>query len=169
MQVPKRKSESLRQAGRHTDHHLTRSAIDKLERRLQRLENEDRPRAVSDLAAAREMGDLSENAAYTEAKARLRSVDNRILSIKDRLKHAVVIEGGPTTDGRIRIGSRVRLAVNGREREYEILGSQESRPAAGRISFSSPLGAALMGRQAGETVTVNAADRELDYEIAEVN
>jgi transcription elongation factor GreA len=169
MQVPNRKSESLRQTGRQTDHHLTRTAISKLERQLTRLTNDDRPQAVSDLTAAREMGDLSENAAYTEAKSRLRSIDNRILSIKNRLKNAVVIEGGPTADGRIRIGSRVKLSVNGREREYEILGSQESRPAAGRISYSSPLGAALMNRRAGETVTVTTADRELDYEIIEVS
>ncbi|MBI4457976.1 transcription elongation factor GreA [Candidatus Uhrbacteria bacterium] len=168
MQVPKRKSEMDRLAGRQEDHYMTAEKVRRLKADLEDLERVQRPKAVEDLTKAREMGDLSENAAYTEAKARLGRIDGRVLSIKDRLKNAIIIETGADPSGKIRIGSTVVLMINGNRRTYQILGSQETNPAAGRISHLSPLGKALIDRRAGETVTVAANGRDIVYTIVEV-
>ena len=169
MRVPQRKSESLRRSSRPDDNRLTAEAIARLKRTLRRLEEEERPPAVEDLTAAREMGDLSENAAYSEAKSRLGRIDGRILSIKERLKNAVLIESGPDESGRIQVGATVTVETNGRQRVFRIVGSQETRPGAGLISGQSPLGAALIGHRAGETVTVQLNDRTVEYLILEVS
>lgn len=143
---------------------------------MRRLEEEfheisafQRPKAVEDLTRAREMGDLSENAAYAEAKSRLGRIDARIFSIKERLKNAVVIETGPDAVGRARVGSKVTVSVGGRERTYEILGSQETDPARGRISHSSPLGSALIGKCAGGSVIVSGPSGDVRYEIIKID
>lgn len=169
MQIPKRKSEENRKYGKREDNFLSAAAIRKLQDDLRRLQDVSRPRAVEDLTRAREMGDLSENAAYSEAKGRLMGIDRRILELKDRLKNAVVIERGPDDEGRARIGATVTVRVNGKEKSYDITGAQETDPSSGRISHHSPLGAALMGKKAGDTVTVKAATgKEVEYEIIRV-
>lgn len=170
MRVPKRQSELHKKYGRTSDdRYLTQSAMQRLKRDLEDLQDRQRPQAVEDLTRAREMGDLSENAAYSEAKGRLARIDGRIFSLKERLKYAIPIESGADASGRIRIGATVTVEVGGKERQYEILGSQETNPAKGRISHLSPLGKALMGRKAGEAVTItNAEGREIDYRIVDV-
>jgi transcription elongation factor GreA len=168
MRVPVRRGE-LHRSLEPVDRYLTAAAVEELKADLRRLERR-RPAAVEELTAAREMGDLSENAAYTEAKARLRRMDGAIERIKDRLRHAVIIEEG-SPDGRACIGAsvKVRVADTGKERTYLITGSQESDPLAGRISHASPLGQALLGRSAGDRVTVQAASgKAVGYEIVAV-
>jgi len=169
MRIPKRKSEESRKYGSRGDDFLTGAAIRKLQAELSRLVDVSRPRAVEDLTRAREMGDLSENAAYSEAKGRLAKIDSVIFSLRERLKNAVLIEPGPGPDGKVRVGSTVTVSVNGKERTYMILGSQETNPTTGRISHVSPLGAALIGRTAGDEVRIkNAAGSEVAYRIVEV-
>lgn len=169
MQIPRRKSEEHRKYGRRGDDYLSPTAIRKLQDDLRRLEDVSRPRAVEDLTRAREMGDLSENAAYSEAKGRLFGIDRRILEIKDRLKNAVVIERGPDDEGRARIGATVTVRVNGKEKSYEITGAQETDPGSGRISHHSPLGSALIGKKAGDVAVVKAATgKEVRYEIMRI-
>lgn len=166
--MPKRKSEENARANKEVDNYLSLAAIKKLKDDLRRLEEVSRPRAVTDLTRAREMGDLSENAAYSEAKGRLMGIDRRIFEIKAKIKDAVVVQRG-SSDGRVSVGAVVTVAVNGKERTYEITGSQETDPGAGRISHRSPLGSALMGRAAGETVSVvNAEGKEVKYGIVSV-
>jgi transcription elongation factor GreA len=169
MQTPKRKSEELkRSGGRDEDHYLTADAIRKLRDEIEIIERAHRPKAVEDLTRAREMGDLSENAAYHEAKGRLMRLDGRVFSLKEKLKHAVLIEPGTAPTGRIGIGSTVVIAADGKRRVYQILGSQETDPSSGRISHLSPLGSALMGHAAGDEVAVKAQDREIVYRVEEV-
>lgn len=164
MRIPHRRGEGVNRFGPR-DEHLTASAIERLRRTLDRLERSERPKAVEELARTREMGDLSENAGYQEAKALVSRLDGRIFSLRDRLKHAVVIEGGADSLGRARIGANVTVRVNGKEKVYEIVGSQETDPKAGRISQNSPLGHALIGHAAGETVTLRTVSGETNYEI----
>ncbi|MEY4744713.1 MAG: transcription elongation factor GreA, transcription elongation factor GreA [Candidatus Parcubacteria bacterium] len=169
MRMPKRKSEENARANKEVDNYLSPEAIRKLKDDLRRLEDVSRPRAVTDLSRARDMGDLSENAAYSEAKGRLMGMDRRIFEIKEKLKNAVVIERG-SDDGRVAVGATVTVRVNGKEKSYEIVGSAETDPSGGRISHLSPLGTALLGRAAGDETTVkNAEGREVRYEIVEVH
>ncbi len=169
MQVPKRKAEERRQFGHPSeDAYLTPEAVRRLEEELARLERQDRPKAAEEVARTREMGDLSENAAYSDAKARLQRLNTRILSIKERLKRAVVIRPEEDPSGRILVGSTVTLDSGGARRTYRIVGSQEANPALGRISRLSPLGSLLLGRKAGETVTLKVDAKETTYAIVEV-
>lgn len=150
------------------DRHLTVAAVERLRRDLRDLEERQRPQAVEDLSRARDMGDLSENAAYHEAKSRLGRIDGRIFSLKERIRNAVIIEAGPNTDGLVQIGSTVVISSDGGRKIYQILGSQETNPSLGRISHLSPIGSALIGRGAGETVVVKIRDKEVVYRIDEV-
>ncbi len=167
MRLPKRKSEQNRRYDDH-DAYLTLEALGRLKDELKRLER-TRPKVVEELSEARELGDLSENAAYQYAKGRLAGIDRRMHIVNEKIKNAVVIEGGADAEGRIRLGSRVAVEVNGKRREYLMTGTQEADPGAGRLSHKSPVGAALMGRRAGETVTVETGGRMIKYRIIDVS
>lgn len=150
------------------DDYLSPEAIRKTEDELRRLER-TRPKVVKELSEAREMGDLSENAAYQHAKGRLAGIDRRMFILKEKIKNAVIIEAGADPEGRIRIGSRVTVEVNGKRKNFVITGTQEADPGTGRISHKSPVGSALMGRRAGETVAMKTKDRSVEYSILEVS
>ena len=132
MQVPHRRSEEHKKYQRPSDvdTYLTAAAIARLKDDLVRSEKE-RPKAAEDVARYKEMGDLSENAAYQEAKFQLRRINSRIESIKERLKRAVVIDEDAGAGGVVRVGATVTIRMNGQEKTYQLVGSQEADPARG--------------------------------------
>lgn len=151
------------------DNYLTPAAIQKMKDEIGRLERHVRPKCVEELSRAREMGDLSENAAYHDAKSRVAGIDSRLFTLKERIKNAILIEEGADSDGTVRIGCTVVVSVNGKERTYEITGSQETDPGSGKISHRSPVGAALLDHKTGDEVKVKSADgREITYVIEQV-
>lgn len=166
MQVPKRKPGKY--ALGPADDNLTHAAIKKLQEELERIEKHVRPKAVEELRRTREMGDLSENFAYSVAKGKVMGLDHRLLEIKERLKNAIPIRHGAGPGGTVRLGATVTLSVNGKERVYDIVGAQEADPGTGAISYHSPLGKALIGKRAGDVVKVLVNDREVTYRILEV-
>ncbi|MFZ2804697.1 MAG: transcription elongation factor GreA [Patescibacteria group bacterium] len=168
MRLPTRKSQQLKLNDEEAVIFLTPQAIENMKRTLVRLEKTERPQAVTDLTVAVAKGDLSENAEYTEAKGRLGNIDGRIFSIKDRLKRVVAIERGAGADGNVRLGATVRVEVNGKMKTYEIVGPTESDPSRGRISHVSPLGQALVGHGAGETVMINTENGNVEYKILDI-
>ncbi|MFH1430125.1 MAG: GreA/GreB family elongation factor [Candidatus Uhrbacteria bacterium] len=169
MQIPRRKSEQESRAKRTTDHYLTPEAVERLRRTLDDLVHRQRPLAAEETRRMADMGDRSENAGYTSAKAMLTRINNRIVSIEERLKHAIVIERGADRDGCVRIGSMVVVSIDGRERTFEVLGSQEVSPGRGRISYRSPLGAALIGHRVGDCVTITVSEKEKMYRIVRIS
>ena len=166
MQVPRRRSEQHQKYQRPSDvdAYLSAAAIARLKDELARLEKE-RPKAAEDVARYKEMGDLSENAAYTEAKFHLRRLNGRIESIKERLKRAVVIDEQAGAAGVVRVGATVTIRSNGQEKTYQIVGSQEADPSRGRISRLSPLGQLLVGKRAGDTVMRSMDGKDVISEI----
>jgi len=153
MQVPKRKSEEWRIAKQTpTDFHVSKDKLERMKRELKRLVEIERPKQIQEVQRTKEMGDLSENAEYQEAKWKLRRMNSRITSLEQRILKAIPIESGPSADGRVQIGSTVSLNNGSKILHYEIVGSQETDPTKGRISHSSPLGQALIGKQVGDTV-----------------
>lgn len=166
MQVPKRKAGKY--AGGPVDYHLTPEAMQKLRDELLRIETLIRPKAVEELRRTREMGDLSENFAYSIAKAKVNGLDMRTFEIKEKLKNAIPIRRGAAADGSVRIGASVEVEVNGKVKIYDIVGSQETDPRGGSISHLSPLGAALMGRKPGETVALAINGNSVAYRIVGV-
>lgn len=150
----------------HSDYYLSQTAIDQLKIELERLQR-NRPKAVEEVTRTQAMGDLSENAGYQTAKAKLRGMDSRIFEIKEQLKHAIVIKPG-TSNGKIRIGSVAIVEIDGIKKTFEITGSHETDPAAGRISHLSPLGASLLGHGVGDSITVRAGNGETTYQVVEI-
>lgn len=168
MQVPKRKSEQHRKFAGLDDHYLSPAAIAKLKQELERLRDYSHPKAIADLQSAQAMGDLSENAAYSEAKGRLMGINRRMLEVAELLKNAVVVHSGVADDGSIRIGATVTVEVNGKERVFEITGARETDPASGKISHLSPIGSALLRHKAGDSVTVHVNGRDVIYLVKDV-
>ncbi len=163
MQVPKRKPGKY--APGPADYHLTPEAIQALKDEMERIETKIRPKAIEELRRTREMGDLSENFAYSAAKAKVGGLEMRVLEIKERLKNAITIRRGAASDGSVRIGASVEVEINGKTKVYDVVGSQETNPGSGAISYLSPLGAALMGHKPGETVSIIANGKEVTYKI----
>lgn len=166
MQVPRRRSEQHRKYQRPSDvdAFLSVGAIAGLKTELERLEKE-RPKAADDVARYKEMGDLSENAAYTEAKFHLRRLNGRIDSIKERLKRAIVMPEGTDASGTVRVGATVTIRSDRGEKTYQVVGSQEADPSRGRISHLSPLGQLLMNKKVGDTVRREIDGKDVAYDI----
>src|SRR6185503_985924 len=118
--------------------YLTQKGLDDLQREHEELVKTKRPEVVTRLAAAREMGDLSENAEYTAAREELAFIDGRIEELEMILKSVVVIEDHHG-DNMISLGSEVTVKVNGKKEVFKLVGEWEADPQQKKISHESPL------------------------------
>lgn len=148
------------------DPFITRGKLSKLEEELEKLKT-IRPSAAAEVARLAELGDFSENVEYQMAKGRLRGINNAILKLENQIHEAIVIED-EKKDGVVRIGSEVEVVFDGKNRKYKILGSVETDPKNGVISYNSPIGAALLDRMSGEKFVIKLADREVVCKIISV-
>jgi len=150
---------------------MTREGYDHLRRELERLRTEGRRKASQAIADARGHGDISENAEYDAAKEHQAWVERGISELEGKLAAAQVIDTSNLTGDRVTFGSTVLLKDgNGREEvRYRIVGSDESDVKQGKISVSSPLARALIGKEAGNEVVVDAPGGKKMYEILKVN
>ena len=167
MQIPRRKSDELR---RREDGpiHLTENGLQSLKEKLERLKKA-LPERIAETARTAAFGDRSDNAEYKAAKAILRRTHYQVLEMQEQMKRVVIIQPGRNSSGTVQIGSVVVLAVGGKQKTYQILGAQETDPGQGRISFQSPLGAALMRHKNGDVVTVPTANGSREYRIIEIS
>lgn len=169
MRLPTRRSERLK-IKKDEDRYLTEEALARLKLRLEDLQKRELPAAVEEVRRTAEMGDFSENAAYQIAKGNLRRINNRILTLQEELKQAILIPKNKNASGRVRIGSTVVLrGEDGKELIYQILGSREASPGRGRISHVSPLGQALLGKEAGAEIEIQLARNKSRYVILRVD
>lgn len=169
MRLPTRKSETLAQTKKVHDDFLTPAKILRMREEIVDLEQRQRPVAAEELRRCAAMGDLSENAAYSYAKFELRRINNRIISLEQRLATAIPIDQSESTDGRVRIGSRVTVeSSNGRTSVLEVVGSQEANPLRGRVSYLSPIGKSLIGHGAGDRVSFESPAGTIKYAIVAV-
>lgn len=146
---------------------ITKAGLESLRQELEELVNEKRPGLVERLSVARTQGDLMENTEYHNAKDELEFLDGRISELEEVLKYAVVADGN-TRGGAISLGTRVTLKANGAQHIYHIVGEWEADPAEKKISHTSPLGQALIGKKVGEKVEVEAPAGKVLYEILEI-
>lgn len=147
--------------------YLTREAIEKMKKRLERIDGEELPQAIADVRRTGEFGDFSENAEYQEAKSRMRSLRDQATTMKEKLK--VVIEIESSTSSLVQLGSTVTLElIDGSRKIFRIVGSQEADPVKGKLSFKSPLGAKLMGRSVGEEIELTTGSGKRIYRIISV-
>jgi transcription elongation factor GreA len=140
----------------------------KLNAELKRLKGE-RPEVVEAIEAARAHGDLSENAEYHAAKERQGHIEMSIADLEDRLSRAMVIDPTTLSGDKVVFGATVTLLDEDKKKvRYQLVGQTEADAKDGRISYNSPLGRALIGRQAGEEVEVSAPGGDRSYEIKKI-
>ncbi|MEO7601651.1 MAG: transcription elongation factor GreA [Sphingomicrobium sp.] len=135
---------------------------------LKRLRNE-RPEVVEAIETARAHGDLSENAEYHAAKERQGQIEMMIADIEDRLSRAMVIDPTTLSGNKVVFGATVTLIDEEKKKvRYQLVGQTEADAKVGRISYNSPLGRALIGRQKGEDVEVTTPSGDRYYEITKI-
>ena len=149
---------------------MTASGFKGLEDELNRLKNEDRHEVIKAIAEARAHGDLSENAEYHAAKERQSFIEGRVMELEDQIGRADVIDISKLSGASVKFGATVTLVDEDtdEERKYQIVGDLESNAKAGRISLSSPIARALIGKSKGDTVEVAAPGGARSYEILKV-
>lgn len=147
--------------------YLSKSGLEKLKSELRELKTKKRQEIAVRLEHAKSLGDLSENAEYQEAKEEQSLVESQIAELEETLRNAVIIAEGLGTD-LVRVGSTVGVRSERGEEVYNIVGSEEANPLAGKISNESPLGHAFLGKKVGETVEVKTPGGMVKYEILEI-
>jgi transcription elongation factor GreA len=144
---------------------LTAEGLTKLNEELKELIGKKRPDVIERIREAASHGDLSENADYAQAREEQSFIEGRIQEIEDTIKNAEIIATGGGHHNTVSIGSTVKVLVNGKERSYTIVGSNEANPKEGKISNESTVGKALLGRKSGEKFKITAPAGEMEYEI----
>lgn len=149
---------------------VTREGFEKLQAELKQLKTIDRHEVIKAIASARELGDLSENAEYHAARERQGFIEGRIAELEDKLARADVIDVKLLNGSSVKFGASVRLIDEDTEEtlSYQIVGDDESNLSKGKISLSSPLAKALIGKDAGDSVDVRTPGGVKSYEIIEV-
>jgi transcription elongation factor GreA len=149
---------------------MTASGYERLKLDLKQLKSVDRPKNIKEIEEAIAHGDLSENAEYHAAKERQGHLEARISHIEDRLARAQVIDLTGQSPDQVRFGCTVRLedVETSEEVRYTIVGEDEADAAQGRISITSPVGQALMGKEVDDTVAVKVPKGDREFDVLEI-
>ena len=149
---------------------LTIKGFAALEEELKQRQQVERPRIIQAIAEARALGDLSENAEYHAAKEQQSHNEGRIAELEDKLSRAEVIDVSKLSGDTVKFGARVKLVDEDTEEEkvYRIVGDVEADVKEGRVSISSPIARALIGKSVGDTVEVSAPGGARSYEILDI-
>jgi transcription elongation factor GreB len=149
--------------------YITPEGARRLSEELSRLRSTERPRVVQEVADAAAQGDRSENAEYIYGKKKLREIDRRMRYLTKRLERAVVVDPRQPRGDKIFFGATVELEdASGARTTHQIVGEDEIDSGGNRISWRSPVGRALLGRAAGDVVTVRRPTGEVELEIIAV-
>ena len=149
---------------------MTVGGFSRMQEELRRLKSIDRPAVIRAIAEAREHGDLSENAEYHAARERQSFIEGRVLELEDKIARAEVIDVSKLSGSAVKFGATVVLAdeETDEETKYQIVGEDEADIKQGLLSVTSPLGRALIGKQAKESVEVTTPRGAKSYEIVKV-
>ena len=149
---------------------MTPEGYQKLQEELDRLVRIERPKNIQAIAEARAHGDLSENAEYHAAKERQSFLEGRIQEIQAKLSRAEVIDPSKINQSKVAFGATVKVLDTGADEEYlfTLVGTEEADVKQGKISVSSPVGKALLGKEVGDSVIIKAPARTIEYEILEI-
>lgn len=149
---------------------VTKEGYAALKEELEMLKRVDRPQNIRAIEEARAHGDLSENAEYAAAKDRQGFIEGRIGELGFKVANAEIIETGKLPKDRVVFGSKVLLENidTGENVEYQLVGLDESDIEKGRISISSPLGKAILGKKPGDELTFEVPDGKRFYELVQI-
>lgn len=131
------------------ENYISEEGLEKLKKELEELKTIQRPEVIDRIANARELGDLSENAEYHEAREKQSFIEGRVLELESLIKNAVIVKN--SNSNQVGIGSTVHASCdNGAIVKYTIVGHSEADPASGKISHASPMGRAFIGKTVGD-------------------
>lgn len=149
---------------------MTAEGYAALDAELKRLKTVERPSVIAAISEARTHGDLSENAEYHAAKERQAFIEGRLAELEDKIARAQVIDVSKLSGKQIKFGATVNLLDedSGQKSKYKIVGEDESDVKAGKISISSPMARALIGKEEGDVVEVMAPGGPKSYEVVKV-
>jgi len=146
---------------------ITEEGLIKLEKEVAYLKTEKRKEIAERIREAKELGDLSENAEYTEAKEEQAFIEGKIIELEYIVKSSQIIEADKKSDIVI-VGSKIKVKSNNKELEYLIVGSNEADPSKGKISNKSPLGKAFLDKRVGEKVEVDVPQGKIAFTIESI-
>jgi len=149
---------------------ITHSGFSALEEELRQRQQVERPRIIQAISEARALGDLSENAEYHAAKEAQSMNEGRILELESLISRAEIIDIAKLSGDRVKFGATVKLVDEDTDetKTYQIVGEPEADVRSGRVSVTSPIARALMGKTVGDTVEVNTPGGGKSYEVVEV-
>ena len=147
----------------------TQQGYQELVDELHYLKHEKREKIKNDIAVARSFGDLSENSEYDEARNEQAKNEARIKELEELLENAVILDESNIDTSVVSLGSTVKISGPMGEVSYDLVGSNESNPMEGRISDQSPIGAALIGKRAGDAVSVETPGGTIEMKVLEVS
>ncbi|MCE5194578.1 MAG: transcription elongation factor GreA [Nitrospiraceae bacterium] len=149
---------------------MTPEGHKKLQEELDRLIKADRPKNIKAIAEARAHGDLSENAEYHAAREKQSFMEGRIQELQAKLSAAEVIDPSKINQSKVAFGAKVKVldTDSGEEYFFVLVGVDEADVKKGKISISSPVGRALLGKEVGDTAVMKAPARTIEYEILEI-
>ena len=150
---------------------MTAEGHARLETELKRLKTVERPDVIKSLSAAREHGDLAENAEYHAARERQSFIEGRVRELEDKLSRAEVIDVSKLSGKDVKFGATVTLAdeETDEKKTYQLVGADEADVNDGRLSITSPVARALIGRGIGDSVHVNTPNGGRSYEVININ
>ncbi|KXK09008.1 MAG: Transcription elongation factor GreA [Microgenomates bacterium OLB22] len=146
---------------------LSQSGFEKLQKELEQIRTKKRPKAVTRLQKARAMGDLRENSEYHAAREELTMIDNSILTLEEKIRSVEIIEAGTDVDF-VALGSTIDLMASGEKMTYTIVGELEADITENKLSDTSPIGKALLGKRKGDVVTVEIPAGTAEYRIMQI-
>ncbi|PIP27719.1 MAG: transcription elongation factor GreA [Candidatus Moranbacteria bacterium CG23_combo_of_CG06-09_8_20_14_all_39_10] len=146
---------------------VTEEGLRKIKEELENRKTAVRQEIANAIKEAKEQGDLSENAEYSEAKRQQAENEARVAELEFMLKESTVVTHDEATDS-VQMGSSVKVKFNGSEMNFQIVGSNEASPAEMKISNESPLGKGFIGKKKGDEVEINTPGGKVNYKIIEV-
>ena len=149
---------------------ITNIGFEKLEEELKILKSTERPSVIKAIADAREHGDLSENAEYHAAKEKQSFIEGRIADLENKISRAEIIITKKLKSNKVIFGATVTLGEVGKKKQivYQIVGTEEADVESGKISISSPLARALLGKKVDESVEVYSPGGSKEYEVENI-
>lgn len=148
--------------------YVTAEGLEKLKAELKELKATKRPEMVKRVARARDYGDLSENSEYSNAREELNLIDQRIEELEEALRSAQVVKKHKDDDNQVGVGEVITVKTNGTTKTYTLVGEMEADPTENKISVSSPIGKALLGKKEGEDVNIETPGGKVTYKVVKV-
>ena len=150
--------------------YLSREGLEKMKKELKELKQVKRPELSRKIAEARDFGDLKENAEYHAAKEALAFLENRIVQLEETVRKVKILSKDELVEGKVTILSSVKLKdlINDKEIEYSLVAPEESDFKSRKISTTSPVGKALLGKQIDDIVEINVPAGSLKYKVLDI-